>query len=297
MTDDSNIREWARIRQQVRVNDLKRHVYEVHLQTVNRLGRKEIWKDPCPISGNKWPCARHELCTWCTNEQARYKAASLYKRHEMITELKPWLSVGGELTKTLPGSWHSIRKAPLWDQYKYFTKRSRNKRWMKFLREHVGAAGGIEFLEITQNSSTGAWNLHSHDLLYVEEEKQLNIPVTKSVEYCGADGCNHTLDECMDDSHLVQPIRSKNVGGSWNKLREFGWGQRYSYDDNVQHEIAVGYLTKLAYAAKPIQFSTKIEDLTDLSRFMMYSRPRMTRVWGELRISRDERKLLEEINN
>ena len=279
-----------------RLKALQREVQRTHTMTVNRKERKEIWKDPCPNSGNKWPCARHELCTWCTNEQARYKAASLYKRHEHIQVLKPWLSIAGELTKTLPGSWHSIRKAPLWDQYKYFTKRSRNKRWMKFLRS-TGAVGGIEFLEITQNSSTGAWNLHSHDLLYCKDEQELKIPVTKSIEICGADGCNLSLDECLDDSHLVQPIRRKNVGGSWNKLREFGWGQRYSYDPEVQHEIAVGYLTKLAYAAKPIQFSSKIEDLSDLSRFMTYSRPRMTRVWGELRISRDERNYLEEINN
>lgn len=293
MTKDEYSKELFSIRKRA----LTSLFQESQTKSVNKLGRKEIWHDPCPQSGNKYPCARHELCTWCTNEQARYKAASLYKRHEMIGELKPWITVGGELTKTLPGSWHSIRKAPLWDQYKYFTKRSRNKRWMKFLREHVGAVGGIEFLEITQNSKTGAWNLHSHDLLYTEEEKQLNIPATKSVEYCGADGCNHTLAECVDDLHLVQPIRRTNVGGSWYKLREFGWGQRYSYDPDVQHEIAVGYLTKLAYAAKPIQFSSKIEDLTDLSRFMYYSRPRMTRVWGDLRISRDERKLLEEINN
>lgn len=293
MSDDSNIQEWARIRKRALVAEVQLN----QTKTVNRLGRREIWKDPCPQSGNKWPCARHELCTWCTNEQARYKAASLYRRHENLQVLKPWLSIGGELTKTLPGSWHKIRQAPLWDQYKYFTKRSRNKRWMKFLREHVGAAGGIEFLEITQNSSTGAWNLHSHDLLYTAEEKQLNIPPTPVIDLCGHDNCNLSIDECMNDSHLITPIRRKGVGGSWNKLREFGWGQRYSYDPNVQHEIAVGYLTKLAYAAKPIQFSSKIEDLTDLSRFMMYSRPRMTRVWGELRLSLAERKFLEDINN
>lgn len=289
---DYQAEHWKYIRDRALIGEVQRN----QTKSVNGSGRREIWREPCPQSGNKWPCARHELCTWCTNQQARYKAASLYQRHEQIQELKPWISVGGELTKTLPGSWHSIRKAPLWDQYKYFTRRSRNKRWMKFLKS-TGAVGGIEFLEITQNSKTGAWNLHSHDLLYTVDEKELNIPVTKSVEYCGADGCDHSLAECMNDSHLVQPIRRSNVGGSWNKLREFGWGQRYSYDPDVQHEIAVGYLTKLAYAAKPIQFSSKIEDLTDLSRFMYYSRPRLTRVWGELRISKDERKLLEDINN
>jgi hypothetical protein len=37
----------------------------------------------------------------------------------MIAVLKPWLSVAGELTKTLPGSWHGIRSANLAAQYNW----------------------------------------------------------------------------------------------------------------------------------------------------------------------------------
>ncbi len=262
----------------------------------SRSTRKEIWKDPCPISGKKWPCARHELCTHCTNEAARHKAAALYNRHEMITVLKPWLSVAGELTKTLPGSWHGIRKANLAAQYNYFTKRSRNKRWMKYLRS-TGASGGIEFLEITQNSDTGNWNLHSHDLLYSANELELTIPATPKVAICSSPGCNMTTDGCIDDSHLIHGFDFKNEGGHNYELRDYGWGSRYSYDPDVRQEIAIGYLTKLAYAAKPIQFSKKVDDLSELSRFFYLKRPRLTRVWGDLRVTKAERTLYDDINN
>ena len=261
-----------------------------------RRGDREIWKDPCPISGRKWPCARHELCTWCTNEAARHKAAALYRRHEMIGVLKPWLSVAGELTKTLPGSYHGIRRAGLAAQYKYFTKRSRNKRWMKYLRS-TGASGGIEFLEITQNSETGHWNLHSHDLLYSSNESLLTIPPTPKVAMCAAPGCNNTTSSCNDDMHLIHGYELKNGGAHLSTLKDYGWGSRYSYDPDVKEEIAIGYLTKLAYAAKPIQFSKKIQDLSELSRFFYLKRPRLTRVWGDLRVSKADRTLYDDINN
>ena len=61
-------------------------------------------------------------------------------------------------------------------------------------------------------------------------------------------------------------------------------------DLDVNQEIAVGYLTKLAYAAKPIQFSSKVEDIGDLARLFLVKRPRMTRVWGELRFSAAEQE-------
>lgn len=253
--------------------------------------KRQVWKTPCPRTGNKWPCARHELCTWCHNAFARKKAAELYERHAMATRYKT-LHLDGELTKTLPGNWHKIRSAPIWDQYTYFTKRSRSKRWMRYLREQ-GAVGGIEFLEITQNPKTGAWNLHSHDLLYSNNPGDVQIRPTRKVELCSA--CGELTDDCNNDSHLVQPVVTKNVGGTLNKLREFGWGQRYSYDPGVNEEIAVGYLTKLAYAAKPIQFSTKVEDIGDLARLFLVKRPRMTRVWGELRFSAAERDEWERI--
>jgi hypothetical protein len=248
--------------------------------------KREVWKKACPRTGNKWPCARHELCTWCHNAFARKKAFELHNRHQMATRMKH-LKLAGELTKTLPGNWHKIRSAPIWDQYKYFTKRSRNKRWMRYLRDS-GAVGGIEFLEITQNSTTGAWNLHSHDLLYSNIEDDVQIRPTRKVEICSA--CGLETDECENDSHLVQPVSTKNLGGTSYKLRDYGWGQRYSWDPGVNEEIAVGYLTKLAYAAKPIQFSTKVEDLGDLTRLFLSQRPRMTRVWGELRFSAEERE-------
>ena len=264
---------------------------EFDLSVGGRRTKRQVWKTACPRSGNKWPCARHELCTWCHNAFARKKAWELHERHQMATRMKH-LRLAGELTKTLPGNWHKIRSAPIWDQYIYFTKRSRNKRWMKFLRTS-GAVGGIEFLEITQNSTTGKWNLHSHDLLYSYVDEDVSIRPTRKVQLCSA--CGKSTDECQDDRHLVQPVTTKNLGGSLNQLRDFGWGQRYSYDPGVNEEIAVGYLTKLAYAAKPIQFSTKIEDLGDLSRLFLTTRPRMTRVWGELRFSADERNEWENI--
>lgn len=255
--------------------------------------RKQIWKDPCPISGRKYPCARHELCRHCTNEAARFKSAELYRRHDMLKSLKPWLSIAGELTKTLPGGWHKIRRASLAHQYEYFTRRSRNKRWMNYLRS-TGASGGIEFLEVTQNSVSGHWNLHSHDLLYSDDETILTIPPTEKVPVCAHPNCNSTTSSCNDDSHLIHGYSLKNEGANLFELRKYGWGERYTYDDTVNEQISIGYLTKLAYAAKPIQFSKKIQDLSELSRFFYFKRPRLTRVWGDLRISLAERNLYED---
>ena len=166
---------------------------------------------------------------------------------------------------------------------------------MKYLRS-TGASGGIEFLEITQNSATGHWNLHSHDLLYSSNES-CTITPTPKVAVCAAPGCNSTTSSCNDDRHLIHGYDMKLQGGTLRELRDYGWGERYSFDPDVKEEIAIGYLTKLAYAAKPIQFSKKIDDLSELSRFFYLKRPRLTRVWGDLRVSKDDRVLYDDINN
>jgi hypothetical protein len=148
--------------------------------------------------------------------------------------------------------------------------------------------GGIEFLEITQNPATGQWNLHSHDLLYARNKGDIQIRPTEKTEYCGE--CGLSLNECEDDSHLIAPVKTKLNGGVNYDLRNFGWGERYSYDNTVSEEVAVGYLTKLAYAAKPVQFSAKVEDIGDLAILYRRERPRMRRIWGELRFSREDRE-------
>ena len=265
-------------------------IAEAHNRSVGQVGKKEVWRTSCPRSGNKWPCARHELCTWCHNAFANKTAAELFIRHQMATRMGSegrTMVLDGELTKTLPGHWHGIRKAEIWDQYRYFTKRSRNKRWMRWLRSQ-GAVGGIEFLEITQNPATGHWNLHSHDLLYAWNKGDIQIRPTGKAEYCSV--CGLSLNECQDDSHLIAPVSTKTQGGKNYDLRKFGWGEQYSYDNTVSEEIAVGYLTKLAYAAKPVQFSAKVEDIGDLAFLYRRERPRLRRVWGKLRFSRAEKE-------
>ena len=99
--------------------------------------------EPCVnLSDPRRTCGRHRLCTRCTNKTARQKTAELYGLIGMMAELKPWVEVGGELTRTLPGVKHpsKIRGAPLYKQYEYWTRKSqmwrngRPSKWASYLR-------------------------------------------------------------------------------------------------------------------------------------------------------------------
>ena len=175
--------------------------------------------EPCVnVSDPRKKCARHKLCTRCTNLKARQTTAELYSTIEMLKELKPWIEIGGELTRTLPGMNHSsaIRKKPLHLQYRYWskisrwTKNGRASKWASYLRGE-GVVGMIDFLEAVQNKKNGRWHLHSHSILFQDCSNPITIQPTDvelSCKECGLD-----LEDCEDQSHWIFGFDRRVQGG------------------------------------------------------------------------------------
>ena len=259
--------------------------------------------EPCVnLSDPRRTCGRHRLCTRCTNKIARQKTAELYSLITMLQELKPWIEVGGELTRTLPGVKHPsrIRSAPLYKQYEYWTriggywKNGRPSKWQSYLRS-VGVVGMIDFIEAVQNPKNGKWHLHSHSILFQDSSNPITIQPTVvelSCKTCGLD-----LEECDDHTHWANGY-DRHVQGGWSRdIASHGYGPRYSWDPGI--EIDVGYLTKLSYNTKAAQFDEKImpKGQRELSAFFSLSRPRLIRRYGEARISRSDRTLYKDTKN
>ena len=254
------------------------------------------------VSDPRKKCARHKLCTRCTNLSARQKTAELYSTIEMLKELKPWIEIGGELTRTLPGVKHPsrIRTKPLHLQYRYWskisrwTKNGRPNKWASYLRGE-GVVGMIDFLEAVQNKKNGRWHLHSHSILFQDSSNPITLQPTDvelSCKECGLD-----LEECEDHTHWVSGY-DRHVQGGWNRdIAACGFGPRYSWDPGV--EIDVGYLTKLSYNTKAAQFDEKVtpRGQRELTGFFRLERPRLIRRYGEARISKADRTFYNDIKN
>ena len=95
-------------------------------------------------------------CHWCDFRLRQRHLAKLQRLQSYVMDDPyDWRF----MTFTLPGDWYDVRCADLATQLEVF--RSAKRKW----RARRGRVTSSYVIEHTRNSSTGNWNVHSHDLV------------------------------------------------------------------------------------------------------------------------------------
>lgn len=216
------------------------------------------------------PKGRWHRCAWSNDVVARRAAAKTSRDLEILLEDYPDEPIQ-VLTLTLPGAWHWVRSASLYAQWDYIRERVTVKglpgwhsmRGINTRLREAGARGGWHFFECKYNKKTEHWHLHCHSLFVGDVTSWL--PASEK--------------EVRED--FSTDLKSSTSG----KLRELGFGERYTLDVPEDEGQVLSYCTKLAYCTKQ-QFEGPEKHL---KAFLRYKKPRLVEPFGDARMSKARR--------